>query len=103
MENDRYINSIHRNLDAGNILTSGNIQALIDAYQYGTATPMIALIKTLCKMKQLTFEGKIIKYTIDSYTINEIDKNNFQEFVILYFDEFIYKEVTLNNTSKKYM
>ena len=60
-----------KNIVDNNILSYNNILALIDAFEYGTATPMMSLIKTLRMMYSQITMGKKIYY---------MDKDNFKKF-----------------------
>ena len=74
----RTISETKRNLVAENPLSYNDILALIDAYEYGTATPMIALIKCLRMMYLQVETGKQIHYIdkngYEKTTVNEIIK-----------------------------
>ena len=89
----RTLAEMERNLFAGNPLSYNDILALIDAYEYGTATPMIALIKCLRRMHLTVEVGKQIHYIDKNGCEKTICINNFDEFVLNTFDEFVLKEI----------
>ncbi len=89
----RTISETRKNLIDGNILPYNNILALIDAYVYGTATPMIALIKTLRLMYLQVEEGKQIFYLDKNGLEKTISINNYEEFILSIFDAYVLKEI----------
>lgn len=89
----RTISETKRNLVAENPLSYNDILALIDAYEYGTATPMIALIKCLRMMYLQVESGKQIHYIDKNGYEKTICINTFEEFVLGNFDEFVLKEI----------
>lgn len=91
--NERTLAELQENLKKGNVLSYNNILALTDAFGYGTATPMIALIKTLRMMKTQIAEGRNISYMDKDDVVKTINLNNFDEFILDMFDEFVLKEI----------
>ena len=98
----RTIAETRENLVVGNILSHNNILALIDAYVYGTSTPMIALIKTLRMMYWQVEAGKQIYYMDINGLKKTICKNTFEEFVLSISDEYVLKEIYSDDENELY-
>ena len=82
-----------KNIVENNTLSYNNILALIDALNYGTATPMISLITTLRMMYSRIKMGQKIYYMDKNGLKNYICTDNFEEFILSTFDEFVLKEI----------
>jgi len=89
----RSIHETRENITFGNVLSYNNILSLIDAYVYGTATPMMSLIKTLRMIYSQIENGITIQFFDKSGTVRTICKDNFEPFILDYFDDFVLKEV----------
>lgn len=81
------------NLIEGKVLTYDNILAMQEAFNYGTATPMSALIKLLRMIKAKTQDGNGIKYIDMENSEKTLCNENFDLFVLELFDDFTLKEV----------
>ena len=82
-----------KNVFNDNILTYNNILAFVDAFYYGTASAVIPLVKDLKTIYSLVNKGKVIRYTDSDNFVKTLDKDNFDEFVLNFFNEFILNEI----------
>ena len=95
--NGRTITETQKNIIENNCLSYNNLLALLDAFIYDTAPPMNALIKTLKIMHKHILDGNPIYYTDNNNIEKIIHENNFSEFLIHNFDEFVLNEVIHSN------
>ncbi len=81
--------SIKSNLE----ITQEDMNAMIAAYDYGTATPMQALIKCLISINEILKAKKTINVMCLNSQIAQLTEDNFSSFVLEHFDEFLLHEV----------
>lgn len=93
MNDKRTLKNAQENIENGTILPHDNLLALLDAYIYGTATPMIALIKTLKLISAKILNNEVVKYLDESNIERIIDTNSFTNFILEYFDVFVLEQV----------
>lgn len=93
MNKERCINDYYEKINNHQIILFDNIAALTDAWIYGTATPMRALINALHKTYDKLMAGEVYQYYDMSHKIHSLEKTNFKDFVIKYFDGFVYDMV----------
>lgn len=70
-----------------------HIRVLVEAYIYGTATPMRALIHTLRIMRAGIEQGNTYQYWDEKGLLHTIDAGSLQAFILQYFDDFTVREV----------
>lgn len=86
---DQSIRLYCEKIDNNKVIEENDIQALIDAWIYGTSTPMTALINALRKTYHFLSNGRTFLYRNKNMELLELNKDNFKNFVLYYFDEFI--------------
>lgn len=89
----RTMSETKEKLVAGNPLSHNDVLALVDAYTYGTATPMNALIKTLQMIYLQVTEGKTIYYMDKDDDKRTISIDTFETFILSTFDEYVLEEI----------
>jgi hypothetical protein len=102
MNQERCINAYYEKISNHKVILYDNINALIDAWNYGTATPMIALINALHRTYDKLMDGEIYQYHDISGKLHNLEKHNFKDFVLYYFDDFVYNEVIEDYKKNQY-
>lgn len=87
-------NQTRKNISEKQIITEDNLKSMIDAYNYGTATPMQWLINTL-KLLRGVLENQQVTVCIKKGNTRILSKSDFNGFVLEYFNQF-----TLNESLK---
>ena len=84
---NRTIQAAKESLIKNNKLSYENMCVLNDAYIYGTAVPMQALVKFLRILIKIVEEGNMVEYVDCENKIRVINSDNFNEIIIELFDD----------------
>lgn len=70
-------------------ISYSDLRTLIEAFNYGTATPVCALISYLKELYLIISNNEKVIINTNDGIFKEINKNNFSDFVLQYFDQYI--------------
>ena len=70
-------------------ISYSDLRTLIEAFSYGTATPVCALISYLKELYLIISNNEKVIINTNDGIFKEINKNNFSDFVLQYFDQYI--------------
>lgn len=88
---DRSIRDAEKNFNAGRPLSYNNILGMVDAFIGDAASMVSALTSFLLKILNKVRQGGEVHYIDKHDTEKVICRDNFEEFVLETFDEFILK------------
>lgn len=98
----RTICDFRNKIDTMSTIEYDDLLALVDAYIYGTATPMMSLIKSLRILFNSLKRGNEYHYYDKDSTLKTISMASFQSFIKEYFDDFVYEEILSDDPNKLY-
>lgn len=84
-------NDTRENISTRHIITADNLDAMIGAFKYQTATPMQWLIRTLEELREV-LEYQPVKIIGKGRKPELLCKSDFSDFVLTYFDQFTLDE-----------